>query len=166
MDCNFWWFLLPQDIIREFTQEDGTKVTDFEGFNLLVEDITWWKLPQKLQLMANFVEYDHEFVWARLPEQVEDFCNFISGLIGNSLTAFNASTSTGDACSTPDLSPYNQTFYHDGAGAYPALGDIVFTDSEGTILLASVLQSAAYQMGNLEYLYTNELGVRITEGCK
>jgi len=66
--------MLPQDIIKQFTQTDNTNVADFEQFNKLVADITWFNLPKKLQLMADFVGYQHTFTWHRLPEQMSDFC--------------------------------------------------------------------------------------------
>jgi hypothetical protein len=116
--------------------------------------------------MADFVEYDHKFTWFRLPEQVEDFCNFVDALVASIYTSFNVSTATGNTCINPDLSPYNQVFYHDGALAYPEIGDIVYTDAAGTTLLDSVLQGSAYQMADLDYLYTDEFGGRVVQGCK
>lgn len=157
MNCKFWWFLLPQDIIREFTQEDGARIPEFEEFNKLVEDITWWTLPQKLQLMADFVGYNHTFTWFRLPEQVEEFCKFVGGLESSNLTMFNVSTLTGDACMVPDLSPFDNRLYHDGEGNYPEIGDTVFTDAAGTILAVNIGTggNGHLQNADLSYLETD-----------
>jgi hypothetical protein len=131
MNCKFWWFKLPQDIIREFTQVDGTRIASFESFNLMVADITWWKLPQKLQLMADSVEYKHKFTWCRLPKQVEDFCTFISRLLAVNLTAFNAGTTTFVQCTSIPESE-SLVLWHNGRGLGPVVGDTVYEDAGGT----------------------------------
>lgn len=154
MNCKYWWFLLPQDIITNFTQADDSRIAEFEDFNDLVSNITWWTLPQKLQFLADFVEYNHTFTWFRLPEQVEAFCEFVSELTSTSLTPFNVSSTTGDHCVNPDLSPYNQVFYHTGVNVYPVLGDFVYSDSEGV----TPVTSNNYQMADLNYLSVSGLG--------
>ena len=79
------------------------------------------------------------------------------------LTSFLASTTTGDHCVSPDLSPYDQTLYHNGIGAYPTIGDTVYTDAGGTI----TFNSQTVQMDNLSYLSTNGSGVSQTlSGCE
>ena len=78
------------------------------------------------------------------------------------LTSFLASSTTGDACTAPDLSPYNVVLYHNGTGAYPANGDIVTLDDSGTLPIEF---STEIQMANLEYLKTNASGVRLQIIC-
>lgn len=156
MNCKFWWFLLPQDIIEVFTQVDDSRITEFADFNALVADITWWKLPQKLQLMADFVEYNHTFTWFRLPEQVEEFCSFVSQLVTvPPLTV--AYVELGDGC--PPNIPLTTAIYHNGAGALPTDGDLVYTDSEGTTALADGFYELTTTSGN-----TQEAFGQITSG--
>ena len=78
------------------------------------------------------------------------------------LTPFLASNSLAYGCSNPDLSPYNLQLYHDGEGAYPVVGDTVFNDALGTSRHANFSDR---QMGNLEYLQTDSLGIQIF-ACK
>jgi hypothetical protein len=79
------------------------------------------------------------------------------------LTSFLASTTTGDHCVSPDLSPYDQTLYHDGVGAYPTIGDTVYTDAGGT----TTFNSQTVQMDDLNYLSTNGSGISQTlSGCE
>lgn len=75
------------------------------------------------------------------------------------LTMFSASTTTGDHCTTPDLSPYDQSLYHDGVGTYPAVGDTIYTDSGGTTPFVS---GTAVQMADTNYLTTDGNGVSTT----
>ena len=167
MNCKFWWFLLPQDIIREFIQEDGTRIAEFESFNALVVDITWWKLPQKLQLMADFVEYNHTFTWFRLPEQVEDFCIYVSGLTSIQLTAFNVGTTVFVQCTAvPEPEPL--TLYHDGVGVGPTLGDTVYEDASGTTPFYTGAASTRYStaIGGNDEFSTGIDGVMIEYVCK
>ena len=49
----------------------------------------------------------------------------------------------------------NTTYYHDGAGAYPNVGDTIYTNSGGTTTLG-----AGYTKSNsLQYVLTNSSGV-------
>tara|TARA_R110002110_G_C13124768_1_gene688247 strand:- start:40 stop:345 length:306 start_codon:yes stop_codon:yes gene_type:complete len=50
------------------------------------------------------------------------------------VTSFSSSTGT-DILSVCALS-IGSTYYHDGSGTYPAAGDIVYSDSAGTSVLA------------------------------
>lgn len=81
------------------------------------------------------------------------------------LTAFNASTSTGDACLAPDLSPYNVILYHDGSGSYPIVGDSIFDDGAGTIVTSDTGLNLELQMDNLAYLKITA-GLSVTISCK
>lgn len=81
------------------------------------------------------------------------------------LTAFNSSTTTGYGCTAPDLSPYDQTLYHNGAGAYPALGDTVYVDSGG-VTPAVYEDPNNAQLADLSYLRTDVFGVRLEITCK
>ena len=61
--------------------------------------------------------------------------NFRDYKVTVTLTSFNSSTgssSQSTACGQLD----NQTFYHDGSGSIPAVGDNVYSDSSGTIGVA------------------------------
>jgi len=81
------------------------------------------------------------------------------------LTSFNVSSTTGHACFAPDLSPYNNILYHDGAGAYPTIGDIVYDDSAG--VTPTVISSPDHlQMASLAYLQTSATGVMESIACK
>ena len=83
------------------------------------------------------------------------------------LTAFTASTTTGDKCVSPDLSPYDVTYYHNGIGAYPEYGDMIFLDSEGNNKAISIGSGTAnLQMANLEYLRTDINGLRDEIICR
>ena len=85
MNCIFRWFLLPQDIKEAFTLEDDSVYDEPEEFNDLVNEVTWWNLPSKLDEIGALVNYTQKFTWFRLPEQVSALCVFIFG--DNSLTS-------------------------------------------------------------------------------
>lgn len=80
-------------------------------------------------------------------------------------TVFNASSATGNACVTPDLSPYDLVLYHDGEGEYPVEGDTVYTDPEGTTPFNTEINQDV-QMDNGEYLACAENGTVETITCK
>lgn len=83
------------------------------------------------------------------------------------LTGFTASTTTGDACVSPDLSPYNIIYYHNGAGIYPNIGDTVYIDIDGLIPAANLGAGIDnLQMSNLQYLKTDIDGVRNDITCR
>ena len=50
----------------------------------------------------------------------------------------------------------NITFYHDGSGTFPTIGDTIYTDSGGTTL------GVGYSRVGLGYLLTNSSGVMTT----
>ena len=50
----------------------------------------------------------------------------------------------------------NVTFYHDGSGSIPQIGDTIYTDSGGTTL------AVGYSRVGLGYLLTNSSGVMTT----
>jgi len=81
------------------------------------------------------------------------------------LTAFNLSTSTGIACFSPDLSPYNVTWYHNGANAYPEIGDTVYEDAAG-LTPGITTNNNERQMANLSYLLTDGSGIVQPIACK
>lgn len=80
------------------------------------------------------------------------------------LTSFTVSATTGDACETPDLSPYSITYYHNGAGAYPTAGDFVYSDGAGTAPI-KILDPNHLQMGSTNYLQTDVTGVMEAISC-
>lgn len=80
-------------------------------------------------------------------------------------TAFNISTTTGHACLFPELSPYDQTYYHNGEGVYPTLGDLVYTDN-GITLAVDILSPDHLQMANNDYLQTDVEGIVTSIQCK
>ena len=53
----------------------------------------------------------------------------------STLTAFSSSTGNLNQTTACSLS-INQTYYHDGSGTLPAVGDSVYSDSAGTVGLA------------------------------
>ena len=80
------------------------------------------------------------------------------------LTSFTVSATTGDACASPDLSPYSITYYHNGAGAYPVTGDSVYSNGAGTTA-KEILSPNNLQMGNTLYLQTSVAGVMEAISC-
>lgn len=80
------------------------------------------------------------------------------------ITPFSLSTLQGDACLTPDLSPYDQTFYHNGIGTYPDIGDIIYYDAGGTLLVDGA--GGHYQMANLNYLFIDSFGISTLIECR
>ena len=63
----------------------------------------------------------------------------------SSLTAYSSSLAvrSSQACTTT----INQTYYHDGSGTNPVVGDVVYSDSAGTTFLSSGFRKA----GNTKY---------------
>jgi len=52
----------------------------------------------------------------------------------------------------------NVTYYHDGAGSFPAVGDTIYTDSGGTTVIGG--GNAGYnKINSLAYAKTNSSGV-------
>lgn len=80
-------------------------------------------------------------------------------------TAFNISTLTGEACFAPDLSPFDLTYYHNGAGALPAVGDIIYTDAAGLSPLVTVA-GEDHQLSDTTYVETALDGTRVDIFCK
>jgi len=118
-------------------------------------DIYEGSTVEKLALFIN----DAEIVKA--PTDGEYFFNIIPNTV--SLTSFLSGGLGGaDPCLEPDGSPYDITLYHNGEGAFPAIGDQVFEDAEGTIPYTG----AVLQMANAEYLDTDGSGIRIIITCR
>lgn len=86
--------------------------------------------------------------------------------IAEGLTAFNYSSETGNACVSPDLSPFDLTGYHNGEGAYPTPGDLVFQDPQGEEPLILATNGQQAQMANLAYLATLLNGEAASIICK
>jgi hypothetical protein len=76
------------------------------------------------------------------------------------LTAFNVDTE-GDVCNTGASEEFLTTYYHNGAGKYPALGDIVYSDMEGLI----ALNEGEGVMRNGKGFTTDEDGILVEFSC-
>ena len=63
----------------------------------------------------------------------------------SSLTSYSSSLAvrSEQACTTT----INQTYYHDGSGTNPVVGDVVYSDSAGTTFLSSGFRKA----GSIKY---------------
>lgn len=87
---------------------------------------------------------------------------------GDTLTEFSVSSITGNGCFLVDLAPYSESLWHNGAGAYPVVGDIIYTNSIGTTRadnIGGVFSDSHLQMGNLEYLQTDASGTMMDLSC-
>ena len=73
------------------------------------------------------------------PHKMSEFYGYDNDAVN--VTAFTSSTkgTTSTACSLS----LNQTYYHDGAGATPVLGDFVYTDAA----LTNALEGGWYKVG-------------------
>jgi len=94
--------------------------------------------------------------------------NFFKPIVEeNVLVAFNVSVTVyPDACTFVDgnaYPPYFITFYHNGAGATPTIGDTVYTDAEGTTVTPP---NGYYVEATLTKLSIGAGGVVVDPGCR
>lgn len=80
-------------------------------------------------------------------------------------TEFNVSSATGNACITPDLTPFDLTLWHDGEGEYPAIGDTVYSDAQGEVLFTTEVNQD-HELPNGTYLACDGNGIRVDIVCK
>jgi|TARA_B100000780_G_scaffold255677_1_gene204429 hypothetical protein len=82
------------------------------------------------------------------PDAYSDFYGYVE------VTSFTGSTLAGGnkrICSQS----LNTTYYHDGAGAFPNVGDTIYTNSGGT----TTLGAGYIKINSLQYVLTNSSGV-------
>lgn len=80
---------------------------------------------------------------------------------GTGLTGFIGSSLFGDPCLTPDLSPINVIYYHNGNGILPTIGDTIYYDLNGL----NPVVSLGLQLNNLSYILTDSQGLLIPINC-
>lgn len=143
---EFNFFLYTNDVIQDnIAKVINVYEADLSGEGTLEEQI---------------VEYINSLNYEKLETDAEIWINYVSTPV---LTAFLVSTSSGNACDSPNLSPYNLTLYHDGSNTYPVIGDTIYIDEEGDTIFIDSLDK---QMDNLEYLRTNSLGKKELIECR
>ena len=114
-------------------------------------------------LEDKIAEYVNTLSYEKLATDAEIWIDYQD--LGVQYTAFNVSSITGEACFAPDLSPFDNTLYHDGEGVLPVTGDTVFTDIAGTTPFVTS-EGEDYQVSDLTYLETDANGVRQDIFCK
>lgn len=76
-------------------------------------------------------------------------------------TSFSGSTETGVSCGSVGELPVDRLYWHNGEGALPTFGDVVYTDSNGTETLNFLKINT-----NTDPIYCHENGVVTVENCE
>lgn len=137
----------------------------FKEFEVLLSGDPNIKEPGFVQIQTKLNTLDGVVFFTTQDEMIQYFYEEVN--VAANLKRFFHSSTDGDACLTPDLSPYTVVKYHDGAGSFPTIGDTVYDDFQGNTPSANIgAGNKHFQMADLAYLQTDANGVVTPIICK